>query len=95
MTQEETLAKLQELGIEHRVNEEGKIILCGADLRGMDLREVLLKGADLRDADLRGTDLRAAGLRGANLRGARHNTQTRWPNQFKVHTRRAVFVPED
>ena len=95
MTHEETLAKLQELGVKHRVNEEGKINLRGGDLRGLNLRGTSLKGADLRNADLRGTDFREAGLRGIDLRGARHNTQTRWPNQFKVRKRGAVFVPDD
>ncbi|EKH5613044.1 pentapeptide repeat-containing protein [Salmonella enterica] len=44
--------------------------LRGADLRGANLRDADLRGADLRDADLRGADLRGADLRDADLRGA-------------------------
>jgi hypothetical protein len=44
--------------------------LCGADLRGADLRGANLCGADLYDADLRGADLRGADLYDADLRGA-------------------------
>ena len=44
--------------------------LCGADLRGTDLRGADLCGADLRDAGLRGADLYGADLCGANLYGA-------------------------
>ncbi|HFW2851107.1 TPA: pentapeptide repeat-containing protein [Salmonella enterica subsp. enterica serovar Chailey] len=44
--------------------------LCGANLRGADLRDANLRGADLRDANLRGANLCDANLRGANLRGA-------------------------
>ena len=92
MTREETIERLKELGVANPVDEEGQIVLRGADLRGANLRGALLQGADLRNADLRGTDLRGAGLRGANLRGAKHNVLTRWPNRFKVSTRGAVFV---
>ncbi|HAF4740573.1 TPA: pentapeptide repeat-containing protein [Salmonella enterica] len=44
--------------------------LCGADLRGANLRGANLRGADLRGADLYGADLRGANLRGADLCGA-------------------------
>ena len=44
--------------------------LCGADLRGANLRDADLCGADLRDANLRDADLRDADLRGADLRDA-------------------------
>jgi len=44
--------------------------LCGANLRGADLRGANLRGADLRDADLRGANLRDADLCGADLRDA-------------------------
>ncbi|EGL9965625.1 pentapeptide repeat-containing protein [Salmonella enterica subsp. enterica serovar Uganda] len=44
--------------------------LRGADLRGANLRDADLRGANLRDADLRGADLRGANLRGADLRDA-------------------------
>ncbi len=50
--------------------EEGKAYLCGANLRGADLRDANLCGADLRDAYLRGADLGDANLRGADLCGA-------------------------
>ncbi len=41
--------------------------LCGADLRGADLRDANLRGADLRDANLCDANLCDADLRGANL----------------------------
>ena len=55
--------------------EEMKADLCGANLRGADLRYANLcgadlRGADLRDADLRGANLYCADLRDANLCGA-------------------------
>ncbi|HHK8374363.1 TPA: pentapeptide repeat-containing protein [Serratia marcescens] len=44
--------------------------LCGANLRGADLRDADLCGANLRGANLYGANLRGADLRGANLYGA-------------------------
>ena len=44
--------------------------LCGADLRGANLRGADLCGADLRDANLRGANLYGADLRDADLYGA-------------------------
>jgi hypothetical protein len=50
-------------------------VLCGADLRGADLRDAVLcgavlSGADLRDAVLSGAVLSGADLSGADLRDA-------------------------
>ena len=50
--------------------------LCGANLRGANLRDADLCGADLRDADLCGANLRDADLCGADLRGAKADERT-------------------
>ncbi|EBZ8431586.1 pentapeptide repeat-containing protein [Salmonella enterica subsp. enterica serovar Kottbus] len=79
-------ADLSKILEEHKVwitsmRESGsRANLCGANLRGADLRDANLYGANLRDADLydanlyganlRGADLRDANLRGADLRDA-------------------------
>ncbi|EAO8002592.1 pentapeptide repeat-containing protein [Salmonella enterica subsp. enterica serovar Muenster] len=74
-------ADLSKILEEHKVwitsmHESGsRADLCGANLRGANLRDADLRGADLRganlrDADLRGADLRGADLRDADLRGA-------------------------
>ncbi|EIQ8466086.1 pentapeptide repeat-containing protein [Salmonella enterica subsp. enterica serovar Amsterdam] len=69
-------ADLSKILEEHKVwitsmHESGsRADLCGANLRGANLRDADLRGANLRDADLRGADLRDADLRGADLRGA-------------------------
>ncbi|EAY9149506.1 pentapeptide repeat-containing protein [Salmonella enterica subsp. enterica serovar Uganda] len=69
-------ADLSKILEEHKVwitsmHESGsRADLCGANLRGANLRDADLRGADLRDADLRGADLRDADLRGADLRDA-------------------------
>ncbi len=43
--------------------------LAGADLSGLEMREIRLDGADLSDANLSGSDLSRANLSGARLRG--------------------------
>ncbi len=43
--------------------------LAGADLRSLDLNQVIFSGADLSGADLTGADLRFANLSGVNLSG--------------------------
>ncbi|EDS1605712.1 pentapeptide repeat-containing protein [Salmonella enterica subsp. enterica serovar Uganda] len=69
-------ADLSKILEEHKVwitsmHESGsRADLCGANLRGANLRDADLRGANLRDADLRGADLRGANLRGADLRDA-------------------------
>ncbi|EJF0319460.1 pentapeptide repeat-containing protein [Salmonella enterica] len=69
-------ADLSKILEEHKVwitsmHESGsRADLCGANLRGANLRDADLRGANLRDADLRGADLRDADLRGADLRDA-------------------------
>ncbi|EAZ9463601.1 pentapeptide repeat-containing protein [Salmonella enterica] len=69
-------ADLSKILEEHKVwitsmHESGsRADLCGANLRGANLRDADLCGANLRDADLRGADLRDADLRGADLRDA-------------------------
>ncbi|EEG3884774.1 pentapeptide repeat-containing protein [Salmonella enterica] len=69
-------ADLSKILEEHKVwitsmHESGsRADLCGANLRGANLRDADLRGANLRDADLRGADLRGANLRDADLRGA-------------------------
>ncbi|EDV6930361.1 pentapeptide repeat-containing protein [Salmonella enterica subsp. enterica serovar Uganda] len=69
-------ADLSKILEEHKVwitsmHESGsRADLCGANLRGANLRDADLRGADLRGANLRDADLRGADLRGANLRDA-------------------------
>ncbi|EAO6995729.1 pentapeptide repeat-containing protein [Salmonella enterica] len=69
-------ADLSKILEEHKVwitsmHESGsRADLCGANLRGANLRDADLRGADLRGANLRDADLRGANLRGANLRDA-------------------------
>ncbi|WP_227658625.1 pentapeptide repeat-containing protein [Hafnia alvei] len=69
-------ADLRKILDEHKIwiesfRENGlRAYLCGADLRGANLRDANLRGANLRDANLRGANLRGANLRDANLCGA-------------------------
>ena len=51
--------------------EKGDADLCGANLRGADLRDADLYNANLRDADLCGADLYNANLRDAELMRAK------------------------
>ena len=56
-----------------QISEEGNdpvISFAGANLSGMDLREVALMGTEMRHADLRGANLSGAWLRGASLANA-------------------------
>ena len=69
-TLEETITRLQEMGIENPANNAGRIALTGANLRGANLRGANLTGANLRGANLTGANLTGANLTGANLRGA-------------------------
>ena len=70
MTRDETIQRLQELGIENPVDAEGRIVLRGAYLRGAYLRGAYLTYANLRGAYLTGANLGDANLTYANLTGA-------------------------
>lgn len=50
-------------------HENVALDLEGADLHGLDLRDVWLQGAKLRNADLHGCDLRNARFNSADMRG--------------------------
>ena len=69
MTREETIQRLKELGFENPVNEEDRIDLIGANLRG-----AYLSSADMTDAHLLRADLYSANLSDANLIGANLNS---------------------
>lgn len=58
--------------IEAILKEHGYDCLCGADLRGADLRDADLCGADLSHIDLRDVNLSGAKLSYADLSGANH-----------------------
>lgn len=68
--QEQAKAALIESLRTARAHVKQPIAPRGADLRGVDLREVDLRGAVLQDVDLQGADLEGADLRYADLRGA-------------------------
>jgi uncharacterized protein YjbI with pentapeptide repeats len=70
MTREETVERLQALGLENPVNDEGRITLIRADLPWAYLFGANLQGADLRGANLEGANLGGANLYGADLGGA-------------------------
>jgi uncharacterized protein YjbI with pentapeptide repeats len=54
-----------------------KVILSGADLRCVDLREAELRGAKLRQVHLEGADLTGAHLEDAELEGAWIDAKTK------------------
>jgi hypothetical protein len=62
-----------------RKNQDGRAILCNADLKGKnlahaDLRGVDLRGSDLSDADFTAAELSSAELDGAKLHDAKFNS---------------------
>lgn len=65
MSREDTIQRLQELGVLNPADRNGHIDVGPANLQGADLR-----GADLREADLRQAHLGKARLEEANLQGA-------------------------
>ena len=56
--------------VDLRRDNNGRVVMPGADLQGANLRHESLQGADLRGADLRDARLWSANLRAANLRGS-------------------------